>query len=280
MLDLSVSAQSPDRRAIRPSLILSTVAGISALADAEALADEASSLLDHPELVGREPWRQTYAERVVGNGRRLLLLSRWPIEDNPPVVTVIDNGVVDATSYSVTGNNRHALYRQVGWSFAGSSSSPLTGMVDYPNQRLYYSVAYTAGYLMPGQVATWTAGGSYAAGGSASYSEDPGWARATDRTNPLLYEASGSGATGGSEPAWPATVGDTVVDGSITWTARAAFEWPSWAERSCLALAEWLSERPTRQAQEITAWGYSEEKFSDAEGVFPSAITERFRGLR
>lgn len=35
------------------------------------------------------------------------------------------------------------------------------------------------------------------------------------------YESSGGQSDGDTEPAWPTTIGETVVDGSITWTTRA-----------------------------------------------------------
>lgn len=35
------------------------------------------------------------------------------------------------------------------------------------------------------------------------------------------YESSGGQSDGDTEPEWPAVLNDTVVDGSITWTARA-----------------------------------------------------------
>ena len=37
-----------------------------------------------------------------------------------------------------------------------------------------------------------------------------------------MYEVTTAGKSGLSEPAWPTTPGTTVVDGTITWTARAA----------------------------------------------------------
>lgn len=37
----------------------------------------------------------------------------------------------------------------------------------------------------------------------------------------LEYEAGGDGQSGTREPRWPLTIGQTIVDGSITWTARA-----------------------------------------------------------
>lgn len=40
--------------------------------------------------------------------------------------------------------------------------------------------------------------------------------------NGFAYQASGAGLTGSNEPRWPKTLGATVTDGSVTWTAVAA----------------------------------------------------------
>lgn len=65
------------------------------------------------------------------------------------------------------------------------------------------------------------------------YLDDPGtWAALTvyaantfrrpTTANGFRYEvtAGGGGASGGAEPAWPTTIGGTVVDGALTWTCR------------------------------------------------------------
>ena len=55
----------------------------------------------------------------------------------------------------------------------------------------------------------------------------PGWERANGeycrptRPNGYEYECTNGGQTGSREPKWPTTVAATVVDGSVTWTARA-----------------------------------------------------------
>ncbi len=57
----------------------------------------------------------------------------------------------------------------------------------------------------------WQASTNYALGDSV---------RPTTRNN-FVYEATAdSGSSGVSEPTWPTTPGNTVVDGGITWTCR------------------------------------------------------------
>lgn len=41
--------------------------------------------------------------------------------------------------------------------------------------------------------------------------------------NGYVYECTAAGTTGSSEPTWPTTPGNTVVDGSVTWTCRANY---------------------------------------------------------
>lgn len=65
-----------------------------------------------------------------------------------------------------------------------------------------------------------------------SYLDDPGaWAATTayslgnfrrpTTVNGFRYEVTTAGTSGGSEPTWPTTPGNTVVDGTVTWTCRA-----------------------------------------------------------
>lgn len=42
----------------------------------------------------------------------------------------------------------------------------------------------------------------------------------TSTANGYRYKATVSGTTGSSEPAWPTTIGNTVADGTVTWTCE------------------------------------------------------------
>jgi len=63
------------------------------------------------------------------------------------------------------------------------------------------------------------------------YLDDPGvWVTATAYSlgdfrrpvteNGFRYEVTTAGTTGGAEPVWPTTIGTTVADGTVVWTAR------------------------------------------------------------
>ena len=58
----------------------------------------------------------------------------------------------------------------------------------------------------------WVAGRRYAIGEYVRPTEATGFA----------YQASGAGEAAFNEPRWPTTPGNTVVDGSVTWTCVAA----------------------------------------------------------
>ena len=228
MQDVEITTGATDVRPILPSALVSAF-GMTA-AEADDLADEVGQrLASDPDLCGRPLWRETVVELLVGPGRQNLLLSRWPVEDDPPVVSVIDGGAVDTTLYEVSGANRHALFKRSSWAWSVSRVDPVTGDPASPSGRFHFSVPYTGGYLMPGQVATYSASLPVLAGGSASYGEAPGWVRATDRSVTLRFEVTAPATAdvmAGTEPTWPTTVGATVVSGAVTLTARRAFELP------------------------------------------------------
>ena len=268
MQDVEIQTAATDRRPILPSVLVSSL-GVTA-AESEELADEVGArLVGDADLCGRPLWRETVTEQLVGPGRQNLLLSRWPIEDDPPVVSVIDGGALDVAEYEVSGEGRHALYRRFGWAWSASRADPYTGDPASASTLFHYTTTYTAGWLMPGQVSTFAPDIVVQKGGSASYGEDVGWIRPTDRSIALRFEvtlpASGKATMDTLEPTWPATVGDTVVSGAVTLTARRAVEMPS-VQSSLLKLAASIDdERPPDLKRE--KFKDHELEYRDGDGI-------------
>lgn len=178
----------------------------------------------------RPLFRQTYLERTRLHDHRdpwngsVLSLSRWPIES---VTSVTDAGdpveTVLASEYSIALEQRSGLYRELGW----------THCMDY-------LATYVAGWVPPGSgpglVTSWVAATAVLAG---AYMKPVG---ASQLSNPLLFECTTAGTTHASvEPTWPSTVGQTVTDGTVTWTARAAVELPAdIQEASIITVCQWF----------------------------------------
>lgn len=167
-----------------------------------------------PEGMRRPPWRQTYVERCNGTGGSLLHLHRWPVES----VTSVTYGTtspatVTASDYSIALEHRSALYNANAWERSSwSSPTPFVGGELYD-----YAVTYVAGWLMPDQIADWAASTAKTAGA---------WVRSTNDATLLRFECTTAGTTAGTEPTWPTTIGGTVTDGTVVWTAREAAELP------------------------------------------------------
>jgi len=60
--------------------------------------------------------------------------------------------------------------------------------------------------------------------------------RIRGKTPGFEYEALSTGQTGQREPTWPSTIGETVVDGSVTWETKAISDA---SFRKTLSLVEW-----------------------------------------
>ena len=237
---------------------------------------------DDDELVGRPLWREGVTERLPGRGRQTLLLSRWPIEDDPPVVTIIDHGDVDIDLYSVTGTNRHALVHETRWRLAADRVDALTREPVFPILGLYYSISYTAGYLMPGQVSTWTSSTPWGVGQSVSYGAgtEYGWARATDRTVQFRFEVTDGSGTVLTEPTWPTVVDGEVTAGTVTFTARAAFDLPPYVSSAARTLAEIVDDRDPRTVVEDELADMSTKYAPDGSDSTWRNVPARLRGVR
>jgi|CXWL01.1.fsa_nt_gi hypothetical protein len=195
--------------------------------------------------IARPPMRARWQEARPGDGGHYLLLSRWPIEVVAEVTFgVSDPAVVSAACYSVVGDgplgspwgSRDKLYARAGWSY--TSERCARGGLD-PLQAgtrpLEYSVSFTAGWIAADQVADWSSSAAKTVGLFAR----PTSASSAAATQ-LRYECTTAGTTGGTEPAWPTTAGETVTDGGVVWTARQAAEVPEDVQQAAIvAVVDW-----------------------------------------
>lgn len=189
-----------------------------------ALISSASSSMI--AFLGVHPGRQRYEEvsRGLHGGLVSRYLSRLPVEEGSLSITLDSVALTAATVFPLTDNDHFILedpdwglvYRPSGW-YSGSLSSPSTspGLID----------RYHAGYLLPDQVSTWTASTTFTVGK---------FVRATTPSL-LRFEATAitTGITDAAEPTWPTAIAGTVVDGGVTWTARAARELPEHISLHC-----------------------------------------------
>lgn len=173
----------------------------------------AGALVAGGQGLDRDPWRQSYLERLAGDGGIYLHLARWPIESIASIKQWDEE--IDPSFYEVALVDRSVVYAEACWRYTWpvQQYTPVgTGIRPVP-----YEVAYTAGWLMPDEISDWGQNTAYAAGH---------FARSSDPTRVLRFEATTAGTSGATEPTWPAEEGEEVVDGSVTWTARAASELP------------------------------------------------------
>ncbi|RLJ04402.1 MAG: hypothetical protein DRP18_04760, partial [Candidatus Aenigmatarchaeota archaeon] len=77
---------------------------------------------------------------------------------------------------------------------------------NYANPNKNILIGYKAGYNLK-QPSAWSASTAYSVGD---------YVRPTS-ANGYNYECTVAGTSGGSEPTWPTTLGETVTDGSVTW---------------------------------------------------------------
>jgi len=178
--------------------------------------------------LGRPLWRQVYSEQLPGDGGVYLPLSRWPIES---VSSVVIGGVtVTASEYSIAAPERSTLYRSNGW--AKTTLAKERGYPGSGDRELEYTVAYTGGWVTPGNLSDWTASTAYTVGE---------FVRSTDVSVLVLFECTTAGTSDSSEPTWDVDAGDTTVDNTVTWTARAAVELPEDIQEVALVqVADWF----------------------------------------
>jgi hypothetical protein len=108
------------------------------------------------------------------------------------------------------------------WTLHGSGYTLNRTTDDYANDatsELGTGSGYTAGGISAGVVSrTHTAANSWAVQRAASTAYVLGDVVRPAAANGFLYRATSSGTTGAGLPTYPTVIGQTVVDGGVTWT--------------------------------------------------------------
>lgn len=280
---VTVTTAATDRRMVLPADLVAAPFSLT-LADAQKRVDAASAMIASAAGLGWDPWRQVYSLRRPGTDAAVMPLWAKPVE-SVSSVTDIDGAAVDATDYSVISNGTgilDRLERTAGWAslFGGATGISLTPAPE--SERDAWIVAYTAGWLMPGQVGAWSASTAYTAEtASVSYGDARGsWVRATDRRIVLRFQCTAAGTTGAAEPAAFATAaaGDEVTDGTVTWTARAAHELPADLSEAALELAL-VIHRQRQRDQAVLSMSAPGSSVKYGEQI-PESIAAVIRGYR
>jgi hypothetical protein len=178
----------------------------------EEFIEDVTSVFHEAEVFGRVLARQEYVEPFHPvKASYELCLGCNPID--PDSVSVeIDGEALEATDFEVRDAQAGILYRQAGWPCRHTS-----------DEGDGIEVTYKGGFLIPasltakGVVCDWSAATDYVAGA---------WVRAVGTAQALRFECTTAGTSGGTEPTWPTTAGQTVTDGTAVWTARLAWELP------------------------------------------------------
>ena len=195
----------------------------------------------------REPWLQVYEERLAGHGGYLLRLSRWPIVT---VSSVLHQGE-EVSGWWAGGLQRRDTLHSDDLFRSSRPSLPMTSG-SFP---LDYTVSYSAGWLMPEQVRTWEPEMLVSQGD---------WVRSSDSSIVQRFQAGATGTVGAVEPTWPA-VGETIIDGGLSWLALDAEELPVDLEMAAIWQAkQWLEDPEVPR-------GVAEEEFDGASVKYDGA---------
>ncbi len=203
---------------------LESVQELLGLADSPTGEARLRSLIDTTsdhlaEVCERVFGRQEYRETFGGFGRPEFQLQQCPVElplgtvtfkgDTFPDVILKDpkQGILYVDSYFQNTALR-----------GGLEADPRAG-----TEREDYQLTYWAGYVLPDDLITWEASEPRKKGQFVKPSGVTGY----------LYEVTTPGTSGTVEPTWPTTAGETVGDGTVTVTARAATALPYGLQEAC-----------------------------------------------
>ena len=149
---LTVSTIAASKRLTRRAAVEDEL-GLSATTILDPLINEASAAI--ASWCRRQFAREIYSETLPGYGDLHLQVARTPIITVASVLHETDA----VTDYSIADRDEGTLYRQVGWVWTRQINAGLTGRqrwpaVGYPvpgSEEPDFTVAYTAGYILPDQ---------------------------------------------------------------------------------------------------------------------------------
>ena len=159
--------------------------------------------------LGRELMAQTWTEMRNGSGQDKLALKRFPIIGVSSVT--VDGSTIPAAGNPPTqswgGYTFDNRFVYVGPGFLGFPRRFVRGMQNT-------QVVYSAGYITPGMIAiaalpAWGAETSYAVNAQVS-------------ANGYVFTTAAAGTSGATAPEWPAQLGASVTDGTVTWQCTGA----------------------------------------------------------
>lgn len=154
---LTVSTLAPTLRLTTRTAVKAELGGTFSGADdslLDVLIDQASSAI--VAYCRRVFARESYTETLPGFGGIHLQLARTPVV---AVTAVADQDSNVITDYTIADPDKGWLYRRLGWLWSAQSYGGLAAGgawldMGYPLNRQeepHYSVAYTAGYILPSQ---------------------------------------------------------------------------------------------------------------------------------
>lgn len=207
---------------------LESVQAVLGLTDSATGEERLRSLIetvsDHlAEACERVFARQQYKQSFPGYGRPEFQLAQSPVESPIGTLTFRDE-TVDADTIELRDPKQGILYNSalfIDTSLRGGlEGDPRPGT----EREDYLLDPFWAGYVLPDDLAKWA---------PAEPVEVGMFRKPTRRSSMLLFEVTAAGATGTTEPTWPTEVGESVVDGTATLTARMAYELPQGVQEAC-----------------------------------------------